>query len=726
MSTSKEVFALRKSGQLEEAYKMACELMESSKRDEWDEKAFAWCVIDLVKRDSKNKKTQNLPLFKQQLESIDASNDEILINQKNYALQLCTPNQETSQTVFAKRKEGKLDEAYQIGLSLTQNPNRSDWDQKAFAWVLVDLIKREVEKNQWQNVYGLKSSLEALEIDESDEVLFKSRNYALWIANPNSQLISQAKKLSKAENHQEAIQIYENLLKGGESSLDVQTSLGWEYFRIVSNLLKQEPPNTGAAKNFLTRYLKLGVEKPSMLHSSILNLADKIAKDGHLDMAVFSRMWDLNHFRDEDYERYETGDGRSFSSLIEKVLLHATKHALNKNTFDDIHYLEPFLKPLLEIFPDNLWLKLSYARTLIKLGRSEEAVSFGIAVVKSKSNEFWTWDLLGEIYHSLSLETEFACYCKALLCSQDVNFTSKVKIKLAEELIKKNEYAEAKYELQSIVEFKTKNGQKIPEKLAGFQNTPWYLTTDAKTSNKQLYLQYSSIAEELLYHDLPWVKGSLGDSFSLKDNPKNKKRKLYIETKDSPLEISIPNSKISLSDLNVGTPIEIKGEYDDMGRFQVYTLQQRNNGENWDIFQEQIAIVDHVNHEKKLLHFLLSKSIDGVIRFSELNDKFDEGDAIRLYLTKFTNKRGTQFKALQVKKTDRSPDSSLLKRFESEIKVNQSGLGFSSCGVFIHSNLVNQNEIRDGDKVHGKAILNFNKKRSEWGWKAIEVQVVNN
>jgi len=56
MSTSKEVFALRKSGQLEEAYKMACELMESSKRGEWDEKAFAWCVIDLVKRDSKNKK----------------------------------------------------------------------------------------------------------------------------------------------------------------------------------------------------------------------------------------------------------------------------------------------------------------------------------------------------------------------------------------------------------------------------------------------------------------------------------------------------------------------------------------------------------------------------------------------------------------------------------------------------------------------------------------------
>lgn len=39
-------------------------------------------------------------------------------------------------------------------------------------------------------------------------------------------------------------------------------------------------------------------------------------------------------------------------------------------------------------------------------------------------------------------------------------------------------------------------------------------------------------------------------------------------------------------------------------------------------------------------------------------------------------------------------------------------------------NQFNKNEIKDVDKVQGKAILNFNKKRSEWGWKSIEVQVV--
>jgi|GEM_PF-325031 len=725
MSTSKDVFSLRKSAQLNEAYKIACELMNAPERDEWDVKAFAWCVIDLVKRDAKNKEIQNLQYFKQQLESIDVSDDEILTSQKNYALQLCSPNQETSQLVFAKRKSGELDEAYQIGLRLIQKPNHSDWDVKAFAWVIVDLIKREVENGQWQNISVLKSSLEELPIDESDEVLFKSRNYALWIANPNSQFISQARKLSKDGKHQDAIQIYESLLRNGETSVDVQTSLGWEYFRMASNFLKQEPPNVGAVKSFLNRYLKLNIERPSMLHSSILSIADKLAKDEHLDMSSFGRIWGLNNFRSEDYERYETDDGKSFSSLIEKVLLHATKHALNKQKLDELHYLEPYLKPLLDSFHDNLWLKLNYARMLTRIGRSQEAVSFGIEVVKSKPNDFWTWDLLGEIYRSISPDVEFACYCKALLCSKDVKFTSKVKIKLAEMLIQKNEFEAAKHELDAIIQYKTQNGQKISEQLTQFQNDSWYLNTEKTHSNKEIYLKYAPKAEELLFNNLPFINGILGETFSLKNKRNQLKRKLYVETDAIPIEITILNSQLNLSNEKIGIPIEIKGEYDSEGRLQVYKVQHRELGEQWDIFQEQIAVVDHVNHEKKLLHFLLNREIDGVIQFSDLNDKFNEGDAISLYLTQFTNKKGTQFKAIQAKKTKQSPPKSLLKHFDSDVRVNDFGLGFTECGIFIPAHLVKKNGIVNGDTVEGNAILNFNKKRSEWGWKALTIKGVN-
>ena len=48
----------------------------------------------------------------------------------------------TSREVFAKRKEGAIDEAYQIALQLMVKPGVDEWDRKALGWCLVDLIKR--------------------------------------------------------------------------------------------------------------------------------------------------------------------------------------------------------------------------------------------------------------------------------------------------------------------------------------------------------------------------------------------------------------------------------------------------------------------------------------------------------------------------------------------------------------------------------------------------------
>ena len=48
MSSSKEVFALRKEGSLDEAYTMALEIIEADPNDEWNIKAIAWCLYDLT------------------------------------------------------------------------------------------------------------------------------------------------------------------------------------------------------------------------------------------------------------------------------------------------------------------------------------------------------------------------------------------------------------------------------------------------------------------------------------------------------------------------------------------------------------------------------------------------------------------------------------------------------------------------------------------------------
>ena len=84
MVTSKDVFAKRKEGQLDEAYSMALQLMNAINPDDWDIKAFGWCLIDLIKREANTGNQQNLNHYKQQLESITGpALDEVLAKGKD-------------------------------------------------------------------------------------------------------------------------------------------------------------------------------------------------------------------------------------------------------------------------------------------------------------------------------------------------------------------------------------------------------------------------------------------------------------------------------------------------------------------------------------------------------------------------------------------------------------------------------------------------------------------
>ena len=138
----------------------------------------------------------------------------------------------TNKEVFAKRKEGALDEAYQMALILMQGPQISDWDFKAFAWCLIDLIKRGVKVGNDQNIDHYRQQLQAIKLDPNDDVLSKSVRYALSLCNPHGQLISQAKELSKQGRHKEAVNLYRNIWLGGSADRDVQTSLGWELYKL--------------------------------------------------------------------------------------------------------------------------------------------------------------------------------------------------------------------------------------------------------------------------------------------------------------------------------------------------------------------------------------------------------------------------------------------------------------------------------------------------------------
>lgn len=631
----------------------------------------------------------------------------------------------TSKEVFAKRKEGAINEAYQMALQLMSAPEVDEWDFKAFGWCLIDLIKRDAQSGNKQNLAHYRQQLESIKIDAKDEVLQKGVRNALSLCNPLGHLISQAKTLSKQERHAEAADLYRKVWASGAADMETQTSLGWELYKSTKQLMSDENVNLGAVKRNLHDYLNLQVEKPSLLHTCFLQIAAKLAGQATFNMLVFSRLWKLEYLRPEDFNRFHPADGKEYPSLAEKVIQQAGKEAAMSDNVQDRNYILPHIDTAIERFPDNVWLKLDKAKVLLVLGRHDEALAFGLAVTKSKVNDYWAWGLLGDICAGKDSGAALSCYCRALLCAADDKFTGKVRLKLAQLMAASNELAAAKHEVESVLLYREKEGQKIPEVAASIASQAWYAETRASQSNFEYYRANSSAAEVLLFSNMPWVSANVGDVFTVPGTEERKpkrKRKIFVKTSSVPMEISIPESKFQYSNLVPGDGLRLKGELDDSNHFQIYVIENRISDELWDIFSEKIGVIDHVNNDRRVLHFIVDRDIDGVIPFSELSDTFREGDAISVKLSSYTTTdRRKMYRVLHAVGTDKVPSTQVKKQFCEAVCVSN-GMGFTENDIFISPPLINERQLQDGQEISGIALLNYNKKRSNWGWKAISIE----
>lgn len=629
----------------------------------------------------------------------------------------------TSKEVFAKRKEGGVDEAYCMALELMGSPNANDWDRKAFCWCLIDIIKRDVGNGHSANLAHYRLQLENLELDPSDEVLAKGIRNALSLCNPGGQEISKAKALSKDGRHAEAVAAYRKAFAIEPGDKEAQTGFGWELFKHSKQLIAAENVNLGAIKRNLNDFLKLDVEKPSLLHSCVLQLAAKLAGQDKFNMLVFSRLWNLDNLRTEDFERYRGEDGKEYPSLAEKVIQQAGKEAATSDNVREQKHVLPRLDAAIERFPDNIWLKLDKAKVLLALGMHDDALAFGLAVARAKSNDYWAWGLLGDIVSRTDEEAALGCYCKALSCPADDKFTGKIRLKVARSMVQSNDLSAAKLEVEAVVRSKESEGHKIPEEATEIASLPWFAETQAASSNRGFYMSKFPAAEALLFGTLPWIDACIGEKYVTPGKEDKPKRRIFLKSSSIPMEASIPEAKLGRRKMTPGGAIKVKGEFDDNQRFKVFVLESREAKLNWDVFPESIGVVDHVNRERGILHFIVDRKIDGVVPLSELEETFAEGDSIALTLSSYTSKHGPTYRVHQAKASHKEPSLDIRKQFDEEVRVSN-GMGFTESDVFVSPPLVSKHRLEDGHRVSGKAVLSFNKKWNTWGWKAISIEQV--
>lgn len=634
----------------------------------------------------------------------------------------------SSRDIFELRRNGDLIAGYNLGKKLLEVDPSDAWVLKAFAYCALDLARKSAINIDYALAESFFQEIKDLENRSFfiDEMLQKYINSTALMINPENKILSDAKFASRNGEREKALNLYRAAVKKMPKNIDANNSLGWELYHQIKKITDVEKIDVKEVRGLLVEYMHLIADRPSVLHSSIIRLALKIADQD--DFNGFVKAWDLSNFRSEDFDQY-VKDGKTYPSLAEKVIQKAAKKADDMSVnIDASNYILPFLDLVIDKYPDNQWLVYYKAKLLHKIGHKDEALNFALNFVKKKMSDFWSWGLLASVVSSQGdLDLTLSCYCKSLLCRADDEFLVKTRINIAQILIEKGLFEQAKFEISTVISTYESNKWKIKDEILDYTYCEWYKNAICPQSNFDFYEKNIDQADNLLFSTEPWLKANLGEKFKTDQNPPKTRRKLYVSVQNqkAPLELSVPEKKYDFSKMKVGDGLLVKGELDVRNKFNVYILKSRSFDFLWDVFNESIGVIDHVNYNKGVFHFIVSKDLDGVLGFDN-KEGFLEGSFISVKMYHFYRKDGTLgYGSICFSKTDQQPSTNIFRHFNDFVVNCSAGLAFTNDGVFIDRNLVRENDIDEGSYVDGFAVLNFNQKKSVWGWKALKITSIS-
>lgn len=631
-----------------------------------------------------------------------------------------------STAIFALRRDGDPLAGYHLGKKTIEEDPSDKWVQRAFAYCALDLANAASQRSEYSTAQQFIAEVNSLKAILSDNILVKSIRKAEALANPSMKVANEAAQASRAGNRAQALELYRSAIIELPDNQDVAIGFAWEIYHQLNTLTANEAVNINAVRRLLAEYINLKNERPSNLHSRILRIAQKLSDQDGFNYVAFVKLWDLKNLTDDDYQNFTAQNGSSYPSLAEKSIQKAARRAERQdNNLELINYILPFLDDAIEKFVDNNWLVYYKAKLLHKIGFREAALSFTTKFVRSKLTDFWSWGLLADVVlENGDSEVALSCCCKSLLCRTDEDFLGKIRLKLASILIKQGLLENAKYEIEQVLANYTKNGWRLQESLASHLNSDWYASTTAVKSNKNFYRENETKADELAFGDKPWLKGVLGDVFETNQSPPKKRRKIYVIINDhrAPLEVSVPENRYNFSAMKVNDTIIVKGDLDATNRFILYLVKPSSSFSYLDIFTDVIGVVGGVNKSRGSFDFMVDRKIYGLLNIADYNFKPLEGKAIALKLFQYyTRDSEIRYKATDCLDTNAKPNPDLISSFNEMIENVSNGLAFTESGIFIDRNLVEKYKIDEYDRIEGLSILNFNRRRSVWGRKAIKI-----
>jgi hypothetical protein len=622
-----------------------------------------------------------------------------------------------------------LDEAYEVASQHAVAPGADEWDVADLGWCLIDLVKRHAGDSDQSQLRAYLDRLARLQVPATNELLVEHRQRALALGDADRRAVMTARQIAKEGRHEEAVRAFASLLAKGALNPDDKAAYGWELFRAIQTVFKGaggaeiSPSAVDAIKRHLNTYLKLRLSGPALLHSCMLQQAERLARGDHLRLVAFARLWDLGSCRPEDFDENRHDDGRVFPSLFETVVQRASKEAANGGSAAEMGFIRPYLEEALRRYPSNVWLKLNMVKLLRGLERPEEARQLATEFARSKAGEYWTWELVGDLEDDPAMR--LSCYAKALTCSDDDTFVAKVRVKFAA-LVAADHPGQARAEVERVIEHRRREGKRVPAEAERLTRSEWFGAAVTAASGRPFYDRFKLKAEELLFAHLPWTDASAGDEFVIRgqDGQKDRaRRRLYVRAQPLPLEISVPASHPDVRRLPPGAPVKVQIETSksEPWKTTVHRILPRPDGTINDVLTEVCGVVAHVNRAGSLVHVVVSKGIDGTLPLAHFDGPAEVGQTVAVRMVRYHDRKGPRTRLLSAAPTSQSPAPGVLKTFSEPVEL-RGGLGFSSTGIFVPPDVVAAAGISDGDTVEGVAVISFDRKRGSWGFKAISAR----
>ena len=502
--------------------------------------------------------------------------------------------------VTALRKSDKLKEAYEMAKDDLHLDPTNIWSKRAMAWVLYAFLKENSTVENYDSFINYFNEFIALELPGDEDVVFSSVGFQI-----GSIVFALAKHQENTES--KIISLYERTKL---FEIPVQTD----------------------AYSFVFKAFHKGLK-------------------GSVHYLDFVDWWGLNNFREDDYNMDEI-NGKQIMSVVEQAYIAYSKRLLLTKPVlfagilatpiggeivldvNRINVFLPFLETIVNTHPEYQYPLYFKAKLMLAIGAKENLLKVFIPFAKTKRNDFWVWDVMSEIFEDTD-ENKLACLCKALSLKAKDDFLIKVRTHIIPLLLAKEMYAEAKFELDRVIEQRLKNKWKVQPNLTALQESDWYKNASTLINNKALYKSYKNIAEQILYSDLP----------------------------------------------------------------------------------EETIVIEYVNSEKKIINFIKDKNKSGFFKYSGLQIQPKLGE---VYKARLEGKEGESFyKLYTLVKMNDGYDCKALRPFSGNLTVLQaSSIGFVDS-VFVGTDLIKKHQLKNNQNVAGKAILSFNKKKNEWGWKAL-------